>query len=186
MKQRRTLIIALLLVAALALGIGYAALSRDLQINGSANLQGNNDDFQIYFTEGSADSDAATVTANEGTTTASYVIDGLSEVGDTVEITFEVLNDTEDVYAHLNSITSTTGELVITTASGDVTGNYADYFSKEMVITNENGDVYADGEDFIVEPGKTATVTITITLEKTVTDPVSATSFIALHFSGTN
>ena len=38
MKKRRTLIIALLLVAALALGIGYAAFSSEMLVNGEADL----------------------------------------------------------------------------------------------------------------------------------------------------
>lgn len=190
MKKRRTLIISLLLVAALCLGVGYAALARDLQINGSANLQGNNEDFDITFTSGSAESEAgdvATVTVTPGTTTASYVIDGLSEKGDSVTLTFVATNNTEDINATLTSITSTVGELVITTPEGDETADYVTYFSKTMTITNEDGDVYdPEGEDFVVAPGKTATVVIEITLVKSVTDPVSATSFIALHFSGTN
>ena len=36
MKKRRTLIISLLLVAALALGIGYAGFTSELMINGDA------------------------------------------------------------------------------------------------------------------------------------------------------
>ena len=36
MKKRRTLIISLLLVAALALGVGYATITRDLSVQGTA------------------------------------------------------------------------------------------------------------------------------------------------------
>ena len=39
MKRRRTLITSLLLVAALALGIGYAALTDVLDINGTAKVE---------------------------------------------------------------------------------------------------------------------------------------------------
>lgn len=186
MKKRRTLIISLLLIAALCLGIGYAALARDLQINGSANLQGNNDAFNISFTSGSVNKPVATVNVTPGSTTASYVIDGLAAEGDTVDITFVVTNGTSDVDAHLVGITSTNGELVVTTPTGDEYPNYDTYFSKSITITNENGDVYTQGQDFVVAPGKTATVVISIKLEKSVTNPVSATSFITLHFSGTN
>ena len=40
MKKRRTLIIALLLVAALALGIGYAGFTSQLSVDGEAILNG--------------------------------------------------------------------------------------------------------------------------------------------------
>ena len=188
MKKRRTLIIAALLVAALALGIGYAALSRDLQINGSANLQGDNEDFDISFTSGTAaPTDAATVTVVPGTTTASYVIDGLSEVGDTLKLTFVVTNNTTDVDAHLASITSTINKVVLTDDNGvDTEADYDDYFTKTLTITNEDGDTYVEGQDFVVAPGKTATVVIDITLTRTVTQKLSTSSFIALHFKGQN
>ena len=51
MKKRRTLIITALLIAALALGIGYAALSRELVIGSEANLAPDENDFDIVFTE---------------------------------------------------------------------------------------------------------------------------------------
>ena len=189
MKKRRTLIISLLLIAALCLGIGYAALARDLQINGSANLQGNNEDFDIVFMEGNAKNGNATVTVAEGTTTASYVIDGLSKAGDTEVITFKIKNRTSDIDGLLKGITSTTGELKLTNPDGtDETVAYNTYFEKSMVITNADGDVYgAEGVDeFIVGAGEEATVVITIKLIKSVTNPLSASSFIALHFDGIN
>ena len=48
MKKRRTLIVALLLAAAICLGIGYAALSRELVISSTANLNPNDG---ILYTE---------------------------------------------------------------------------------------------------------------------------------------
>ena len=194
MKKRRTLIISLLLVAALCLGIGYAALSRDLQINGSANLQGNNEVFDSAFISGSiTDSEMkddtkspATVSVTEGSTTASYTIDGLAVENDTVEMTFVVKNSTTDVVAHLTGITSTNGELKVTTPNGDVDGSYADYFSKSIKVLNAAGTEYVQGQDFVVNPGEEARVIITVTLNQSITNPVSATSFVTLHFSGTN
>ena len=53
MKKRRTFIVSMLLVAALALGIGYAALSDTLDINGTADVnqsQAEADfDLNVYF-----------------------------------------------------------------------------------------------------------------------------------------
>jgi hypothetical protein len=189
MKKRRTLIISLLLVAALCLGIGYAAIARDLQINGSANLQGDNEDFDVVFMSGEDKNDMATVTVAEGTTTATYVIDGLSEKGEVEVITFVVKNRTTDIDAKLKGVTSTTGELKVTNADGtDSTVPYNTYFEKSMEIKDAQGNIYdADStEPFILSPGEEATVTITLKLLKSVTNPVSASSFIALHFDGIN
>ena len=194
MKKRRTLIISLLLVAALCLGIGYAAIARDLQINGGANLQGNNQVFDIAFIKGEVTDSVmkddtktpATVSVDEGSTTAGYTISGLAAENDSVEITFTVKNRTTDVVAHLTGITSTNGELKVTTPEGDVDGTYSQFFSKSIKVLNAAGTEYVEGQDFVVNPGEEATVVITVTMNQTVTNPVSATSFVTLHFSGTN
>ena len=66
MKKRRTLIISLLLVAALTLGIGYASLADDLFVTGSANIDSKNAQNafgeDIYFTK-------AVISDNRGTAT---------------------------------------------------------------------------------------------------------------------
>ena len=82
MKKRRSLVISLLLVAALTLGIGYASLTDDLAITGSAAIDSNDakDAFaeDVYFTK-------AVVT--EGRATAEIVADDNNEANDKVVIT---------------------------------------------------------------------------------------------------
>ena len=51
MKKRRNLVLALLLVAAIALGVGYAALQSDLVVSGEAALNAENS--RVYFSAAS-------------------------------------------------------------------------------------------------------------------------------------
>lgn len=100
--KKRTLVISVLLVAALALGIGYAALSDTLAINGTIKSDGAtmNDNFDglVYFTNGTVTNEpaahiTATVSAAYGGDEASYSIEGLTVVGDKVEMAFVIRND---------------------------------------------------------------------------------------------
>ena len=82
MKKRRTLIISLLLVAALTLGIGYAALTDDLFVTGSAAI--NSDDAKDAFAE---DVYFTKAVVSEGRGTAVIEADANSEANDKVTIT---------------------------------------------------------------------------------------------------
>lgn len=178
MKKRRTLIISLLLIAALALGIGYAALSRELIINSTAVLNANDEDFKVVFVSGSSnDAALATTTVTTPSKMVSYEVTGLSEANESVTLTYTVENQTADVYAQLTEISLTAGDLFI----GEGTGTPANeqistYFSKVVTITSDEDPTktytYAAGtpvpDDFIIAPGKTATVTVTVTLNQTV------------------
>lgn len=187
MKKRRTLIISLLLVAALCLGIGYAALARELVISSTANLSPDDSDFNIVFVSATpSDTSVATASVTGTGTTANYTITGLSHVGDKVTLTFEIENKTTDVDASLVSVDSVAGELFIGEGT-QTAGTVSDYFSKDIKITHEDNSVYAEGTDFVLAPGEKATVTIDIELLQTVTDKITLTgASVFLDFSGTN
>ena len=99
MKKRRTLIISLLLIAALALGIGYAALSTDLTVSGSVSNAPHPID--VTFQEGSisagaglASAEAASrVVCTNGAKSATFDVAGLVHQGDKVVATFTVVNN---------------------------------------------------------------------------------------------
>lgn len=103
MKKRRTLIIALLLVAALCLGIGYAAVSETLLWNGT--IENDAVEFVVKFetTAESAVSGAGDAEDKEkilslsnpgdpGGRTVAPAVDGLTVVGDSVTFTYTVKN----------------------------------------------------------------------------------------------
>jgi hypothetical protein len=101
MKKRRTLVISVLLIAALALGIGYAALSDTLTLDGKVELSGadmgTTFDGLVYFTNASITNTPAVhitadVQATYGGDTASYEIHGMNKVNDQVDMKFVIHN----------------------------------------------------------------------------------------------
>ena len=76
MKKRRTLIISLLLVAALALGIGYAEFTSTMNVNGEIQMGGIAS--QVYFSN--AEVNAAQSTADVVTTTILGVGEGSTAI----------------------------------------------------------------------------------------------------------
>ncbi|MBE6646553.1 MAG: hypothetical protein E7611_02785 [Ruminococcaceae bacterium] len=190
MKKRRTLIITALLIAALALGIGYAALSRELVIGSEANLAPDDTDFDIVFTSASIDKSdfgSASLTGDaSNATTAHYTLTGLSAKGDTAIMTFVIKNRTQDVKATLASLSMLPGTLYVGDGTS-TTGNPADYFDKDVVITAEDGTVLADNAytAFDIAAQESVTVTVTVTLKETVSQKLTLTgASIVLNFSG--
>ena len=190
MKKRRTLIITALLIAALALGIGYAALSRELVIGSEANLAPDENDFDIVFTSASIDNSdfgSASLTGDpNNATTAHYTLTGLSAKGDTAVMTFVIKNRTQDVKATLASLSMLPGTLYVGDGTS-VTDDPAKYFDKDVVITDENGTVLADNAytAFDIAAQESVTVTVTVTLKETVSQKLTLTgASIVLNFSG--
>ena len=97
MKKRRSTIVAFLLVAALCLGIGYAALTDVLDIQGTAevNLTGVEDNFDehVYFSAYSTGEGYTASINGNNNDKASFTINGLEEVGDKITVTFTIKND---------------------------------------------------------------------------------------------
>ena len=176
----------------MALGIGYAALSRELVIGSEANLAPKDSDFDIVFTNASIDDTnigSASLTGNlvdGGSTAAHYTLTGLSKQGDKAVMTFTIKNRTADVEASLVSLSTIPGTLYV--GEGTSTpGTPADYFDKKVVVKDSEGNVIAENEysTFKIAAGDTATVEITVTLKQTVTEKITLTgASVVLNFSG--
>ena len=99
MKKRRTLIISLLLIAALALGIGYAGFTSELVISGDAVLNSTTTSGVVIKevkTIGLAtDSDIKVTTQGVGTRTAQVDITGFATTQDSVIIEVVIENPHE-------------------------------------------------------------------------------------------
>ena len=163
MKKRRTLIISLLLVAALALGIGYAALTDVLEINGSADVyqaaaeEAFNED--VYFSAAVANEDGnvASVDANDNDM-ASFTAKTLKGKGDKVTFTFTIKND------------------------GDVAALVTPTFASDG---NTNPEYFAVSSDWAGQPrtlaaGASDTYTVTVELLKTPTEAIHGSFHIEL------
>ena len=168
MKKRRTLIISLLLVAALALGIGYASLSDDLFIGGSANIDADDakDAFaaDVYFTKAvmSADKGVATIGADKN-----------GEASDKVTIT---VND---------GVLAGQGDSVICAIEISNVGDLpADVTINSINVSNENyfkvTTSWGANTTQRLDAGDTLDLTVTITVLKTPTADVDTTFDIGM------
>lgn len=153
MKKRRTLVVALLLVAVLALGIGYAAISDViLTITGTGDLATSSENFKVVFTNPTSD-DAATISVDGVATNASIAVTGLVTTGDKATVTIDILND--DVAGSMYAAQITEIEL---------TQDTENYF--KATVVNEDAVKAAR-----LEPGQKITVEIEVELLKIPANP---------------
>lgn len=163
MKRRRTLITSLLLVAALVLGIGYAALTDVLDINGTAdvNQSAAEDSFNedVYFSAAVANEagNVASVDAGDNDM-ASFTASTLKGKDDYATFTFTIKNDS-DVDA-----------VVTPTLAADGNTN-PEYFS---IVSNWNA------QPKTIPAGGSETYTVTVTLLKTPTESIHGAFHIEL------
>lgn len=167
MKKRRSIIIALLLIAALALGIGYAAVTDTLTITGNANVKPHQDNLNVIFTQ-IKDQNKCTAAIQTDKTVASFTTTQLEVGGDTATATFVVTNQSAEYKATIAAPT-------ITITSG---GEYFD-------ITTDFGDETrtlnaVDGTtEFTVTVKLKGAVTEERACEFTITNNVTAVEVIA-------
>ncbi len=157
MKKTTKVVLAVLVAAMLLLGIGYAAISQiTLTIAGTATAQADSANFKVMFTDAITVSDSTKVTATKtNDTNATIAVSGLTTVGQTATATYTVQNTSTDISADINVAT---------------TNDNTEYFR----INAKIGDTRLD-------PAEATTVTVTITLLKSViTDNETATVGVQL------
>lgn len=125
MRRRRTLIIAFVLTASLALGIGYATTSDTLTIGGGVTID--EQAFEVKFTDyqtvalNTTDGVAATATSipNKSVT---FNVTGMSKKDDTLKGTFTIKNENEfTMYLNDITVTNTNAEFTVTTSLDEMT-----------------------------------------------------------------
>ena len=177
MKNRRITIVAFLLIAALTLGFGYAAVTNVLDIQGSTSVSATaaeeefNED--IYFT-GVVDNtntvvssitDSATYgyTANINSNNndkAQFTVTGLKKSGDKYSITYEIKND---------SAYEATVSMKTKTNTDENNFGFSYYFGTEGTTT---ATIAANG---------TTRVTVVVSLEEQLTSAASASFVLELN-----
>lgn len=164
MKKRRTLIISMLLIAALCLGIGYAALTDTLDINGTVDVNQTAAeeafDVEVYFSDAKANqtNNSASIVTDDPDM-ASFTITTLKGQDDTATFTFTIYN-ASDVDA-----------VVTPTLAADGNTN-SEYFS---IVSDWNA------LPKTIEAGKTMDYTVTVTLLKTPTETIHGAFHIELE-----
>lgn len=166
MKKRRLVFLSFMLAAALTIGVGYAALSDQLTVSGSASVDA--EDFEevfdedIYFIKAVSTPElvnAAIDTSDKDKATMT-VLAGLDEVGDEVIATFTIKSDSDLSVNVTPSI-----------KADDGTSAYAsEYFAVELSKTGVQS----------MAPNSTMDITVTVRLIKTPTTGVQSTTFKVL------
>ena len=154
MKKKRTFLGVALLIAVLVLGVGYAAITKNLSISGTASATTNNENFKVKF-EGTPVTDktnapSSTVEATvTNDLTATINVSGLTTTNDTVTATYTIKNESPELSADL--------------AVGSIANDNAVYF-----------EVTANLAASTIAKGDSTTVTVTVKLIKTPVEDQSA------------
>ncbi|MBE6982823.1 MAG: hypothetical protein E7435_00830 [Ruminococcaceae bacterium] len=183
MKNRKTVVVAFLLVAAMLLGVGYAAVTNVLDITGSIKVtkEAAEEEFNedIYFsgvvvsgaikTGGVVAGDNLGYTANINTNNndkAQFTITGIKATGESKEIIYRIQNDsTLDAEISLKSIYNSNDPT--NTGAGAVSLDY--YFG---TVGTQTTTIVAGGY---------ADVTVKVSLDDQITDTLDASFVIELN-----
>ncbi len=149
-KQKKGLVIVLLLIAVLVLGVGYAAITNvTLNITGQASATSDDENFDVNFigtptfSKTGANADASVVAAITDVHNATIQVSGLKQVGDYVTATYDIKNvSPEEITAAL---------------SASVTNSNETYFDVSYIF-----------EDSSIAKNAETTITVRVELKKVV------------------
>ena len=155
--KKRTGILGVL-IAVLALGIGYAAVSAvTLTITGSGKISPDQNNFDVHYTGNitvtKSNNDITTTQSHNDAQEGTFNIEGMTQKGDTVTFTYTVINDSEDLKATLAAPTVKTN-------------SNSTYFTVET----------ATADNTLTANGGTTTQTVTVTAAKTPVEDDETTS----------
>lgn len=159
MKKRRTAIVAFLLIAAMTIGVGYAALTDTLKVTGTAGIAADDvtEAFEedIYFSKALANPtyvDAQIDGTDKDLATMTVLSDAFTQVGDERIATFTIKSDS-DLPVAITAIVTGTGA----DAAAQETALNATYFTVTHNLP----------ADYVLAAGSTVDVTVTVRLAKT-------------------
>ena len=166
MKKRRLAIVAFLLIAVMAIGIGFAELTDVLTISGSANVDADDTaetfDSDVYFSKAVASAErcnAVVDPADNDKATMTVVDRVLKEVGDEVIATFTVKSESDlPVYV-----------------TPSISNSNSEYFDVYTTWTNTQ----------TIAPNSTSDIVVTVKLAKTAVADQATTFTITLNASTT-
>lgn len=168
MKNRKLAVVALLLIAVLTLGVGYATLTDVLSISGGAEVTAAGAeiglDEKVYFS-------AATVTT--GKTEGTNFIDTVSFSGDSATFSANSLNSSDDRVVYTLTVTNDSDhdiKLSMEALMIDQTQNNTNSNPEKFTITYD-----FDNTAVVSRQGGTAIVTVTVQLKNAEAVPTSGT-----------
>lgn len=179
MKNRRIAIVAFLIVAILLMGVGYAAISRNLQITGSAHISAVTvNEFDVTFSQvlstdytdvnGTTEPSASTNTIEAGAHEVTLSVAGFETVGDKLELVYEVEYSTQK-----EGIDALLETPVVTIANTNPSSDTNEYFTATATFAT----------DTLTEAAPTTELTLVIELVAVPTDATFTS--ITVTFSAT-
>ena len=166
MKTKRTAVVAFLLCAIMAIGIGFAAISKNLEISGNANLGMDATGFSVEFVQSGCetdDGDVSSIVISGDPTVATFTVNGLKKAGDKVVGTFTIKNTSSEKYDVL------LGEPSISFGTGAFV-DYIEVTKTNPVLTRLSNE----------GANSTTTFTITVELKKVINDASAQVTFVVL------
>ena len=173
MKNRRTIIVAFMLCAIMLLGVGYAAVTSALEINGSAEINAGNVqtafDNNVFFSDATADTngDVAYVDSQDNDI-ANFKSLNLAEQGNTAKFTFTIQNDS-DLEVSVMPVLSYSGTPEIQEQAKKYFDVYSDWKVGDVVIPKT---IPAKGN-----------VTYTVTVQLKQTPPLAENTLLSGSFN---
>lgn len=167
MRNKKTILVAFILCAAMVIGVGYAALTDILDITGSADVNHSdaekayNEDIHFASTNGAVANDVGnTASVNaDNNDKASFTVNSLSGAGDKATFTFTIVND---------------GDLDAT-VTPKLSANAGNTNPTYFKITSD-----WDGAAKPLAAGGSITYTVTVELLKTPTETIGGSFLIEL------
>ena len=164
MKKKRIYVTLALIIAILMLGVGYAAVTKELTINGTLNATVDNSQFVVEFTK--ADK-AVNLTGTPTTSgiSATFTVDGskMKTKGNTASVEFTITNNTDE---SVNLSATLSAANIQQAADSKFTVTATDLSSKTLA------------------PGASTTTTVTVTLNETPIEAIANES-VTIKYTAT-
>ena len=154
--KKRTAIVAFMLVAVLAMGIGFAAYSTTLTVNGTAGVDAEAVEFtkDVIFTGATVD-DATFAEASASGQYGTFRVFGMTQRDERVHITYTIQNNS-DV------------DVSVVLTAGPTTGATNSKFTVTSGLNNAT----------TIPAGQSTTVVVTVVLNETVTEAVAPVNYV--------
>ncbi len=127
MKKRRTFLGLFMLLSLAFVGVGYAALTNTLTVNGTLNATKNDENLNVQFiasqaiarTAGDTEDTSFTVTHGATDQTATVNVNGINEIGSYAEVYYVIKNNSESLVGDIKLDALVDTNLKITMATTD-------------------------------------------------------------------
>lgn len=179
MKTKRITFVAFLIAALMMLTIGFAALTDDLFVNGTANIGTTQSseafDQKVYFSDAEVVNGGAGDSASVGTTdpdTASFHVESIGLANQSVTFKFTIKNE------------STQANAIITIDENNPIINNTDMFKVEYM--DAEGNVLDHEDTLTCEVSKTVSFLVKVTLKASPLDEVRGVFNINLTATAEN